>query len=68
MSVLGVILSASVVLLMLLVVLAAVVGVILYRMSMILALSTVKEETIQSNASLFISGKHFDSHSIDGGI
>ena len=43
----GIVLSASVVLLMLLVVLAAVVGVILYRMSMILALSTVNEETIQ---------------------
>ena len=52
----GIVLSASIVLIMLLVVLAAVIGVILYRMSMILALSTVKEETIQSNASLFISG------------
>jgi anoctamin-1 len=31
------------------------IGVILYRMSMILALSTIDEETIQSNASLFIS-------------
>ena len=40
---------------MVLVVLAVVIGVILYRMSMILALSTVDEETIQSNASLFIS-------------
>lgn len=56
----GVVLSASTVLLTVVVVLAAVIGVILYRMSMILALSTVNEETIQSNASLFISGKiHF---------
>ena len=53
----GIVMSASTVILMVLVVLAAVIGVILYRMSMILALSTVKEETIQSNASLFISGK-----------
>ncbi len=51
----GVVLSVSTVLLMVIVVLAAVVGVILYRMSMILALSTVDEETIQANASLFIS-------------
>ena len=43
---------------MVLVVLAAVIGVILYRMSMILALSTVHEETIQANASLFISGMY----------
>ena len=52
----GIILSASVVLLMVLVVLAAIIGVILYRMSMILAFSTVKEEYVQSNASLFVSG------------
>ena len=47
------------VLLMLLVVLAAIIGVILYRMSMILAFSTVKEEYVQSNASLFVSGVYF---------
>ena len=51
----GIVLSASTVILMVFVVLAAVIGVILYRMSMILALSTVREETIQSNATLFIS-------------
>ena len=51
----GVILSASTVVLMVLIVLSAVTGVILYRMSMLLALSTVTEKTIQSNASLFIS-------------
>ena len=51
----GIVMSASTVILMVFVVLAAVIGVILYRMSMILALSTVDEETIQSNASLFIS-------------
>ena len=43
------------VLMMVLVVGAAVFGVILYRMSMIVALSLVDEETIKSNASLFIS-------------
>lgn len=36
-------------------VLATVVGVILYRMSMIVALSLINEETIKSHASLFIS-------------
>ena len=46
----GIILSASTVVLMVLIVLSAVIGVILYRMSMLLALSTVTEETIQSNA------------------
>ena len=51
----GIILSASTVVLMVLIVLSAVIGVILYRMSMLLALSTVTEKTIQSNASLFIS-------------
>ena len=51
----GIVFSASSVLMMVLVVLAAIMGVILYRMSMILALSTVDEENIQANASLFIS-------------
>ena len=35
--------------------LAAVFGVILYRMSMVAALNVVDEETIKGNASLFIS-------------
>lgn len=51
----GLIASVSVVLLMICLVVATVFGVILYRMSMVLALSWVKEETLQSNVSLFIS-------------
>ena len=43
------------VLLMVVLGLAAVVGVILYRMSMIVALNLVKDDIIKSNASLFIS-------------
>ena len=62
----GILMSASTILLMILVVLAAVFGVILYRMSMILALSTVDEETLKSNASLFISGTYLDTDSVIG--
>ena len=51
----GIIFSVSSVLMMVLLVLVLIMSVILYRMSMILALSTVNEETIQANASLFIS-------------
>lgn len=51
----GIVLSMSMVLLMVMLVGAAVFGVILYRMSMIVALSLVDQETIKSNASLFIS-------------
>ena len=35
--------------------LVAVLGVILYRMSMVAALNLVNQDTIKSNASLFIS-------------
>ena len=33
----------------------AVIGVILYRMSMVVALNVVNQETIKTNASLFIA-------------
>ena len=43
------------VLLMVVLGLVAVLGVILYRMSMVAALNLVNQDTIKSNASLFIS-------------
>lgn len=43
------------VLLMVVLGLVAVLGVILYRMSMVAALNLVNQDTITSNASLFIS-------------
>ena len=51
----GVMVSVSMVLLMVFLGLVAVLGVILYRMSMVAALNVVNQETIKSNASLFIS-------------
>lgn len=51
----GVVVSISAVLLMVLLVLTAVFGVILYRMSMVAALSLVDQDSIKSNANLFIS-------------
>ena len=51
----GLILSFSAIVFMICLVLIAVVGVILYRMSMVLTLNLVSEDTIKSNASLFIS-------------
>ncbi len=51
----GIVVSASAILFMVCLGLAAVFGVILYRMSMIAALNAVEEETIKGNASLFIS-------------
>ena len=51
----GVILSVSTIVFMICVVLIAVVGVILYRMSMVLTLNMVSDDTIKSNAAIFIS-------------
>lgn len=51
----GLVVSVSMVLLMICLGLVAVVGVILYRMSMVVALNVVNQETIKSNASLFIT-------------
>ncbi|XP_040571122.1 anoctamin-1 isoform X1 [Lepeophtheirus salmonis] len=51
----GLLLSVSTVIFMICLGFVAVVGVILYRMSMVVALSLVNEETIKSHASLFIS-------------
>ncbi len=47
--------SCSSVLFMIVLGLAAVVGVILYRMAMVVALSVVDEEIVKSHASLFIA-------------
>ena len=51
----GMVISVSMVLLMVVLGLVAVLGVILYRMSMVAALNLVNQDTIKSNASLFIS-------------
>ncbi|XP_059080629.1 anoctamin-1-like [Tigriopus californicus] len=51
----GIVLSVSTVLLMVLMGLVAVIGVIVYRMSMGAALNAFHEETIKGHASLFIS-------------
>ena len=51
----GMVISISMVLLMVVLGLVAVLGVILYRMSMVAALNLVNQDTIKSNASLFIS-------------
>ena len=51
----GILLSVSTITLMICLVLIAVIGVILYRMSMVLTLNLVSEDTIKSNATLFIS-------------
>lgn len=51
----GLVISVSMVLLMVLMGLVAVIGVIVYRMSMGAALNAFHEETIKGHASLFIS-------------
>ena len=51
----GMIISASMIIFMICLVLAAVMGVILYRMSMIFTFNLVSEDTIKSNAILFTS-------------
>jgi len=51
----GMVVSVSMVLLMVFLGFVAVLGVILYRMSMNVALNLVDEETIKSNVSLFVT-------------
>ena len=51
----GILLSVSTIVFMICLVLIAVTGVILYRMSMVVTVNLVTEDTIKSNATLFIS-------------